>query len=417
LGLFSTAAAEPVPLKRMIDLALSHSTTGAIAEANEQHAIASYQEARAAYIPSVALGSGLGASWGFPLSLEGSAPALFNVTAQSALISPSLRQFVKAANTEIKASNLQSKDQRNQVIQDTVLSYAELAKWEQVLADLQGAESDALRLEQIEEQRIQEGVDNPLERNKARLVTARVRLRKADAEASADILRQRLSHMTGLLAASIQTVPASMPALAPNPQEDQDQVRAVGANPAVLAAEQHASAEKLRAQGEHRALWPEVDFAAQYALLSTFNNYADFFKKFERNNATVGVVIRFPFLNPIQHEHAKVADAEALKAAREAEAAKNQVSEETLRLQRSVRELEAAREVARLEYEVAKGNLDATQIRIDSGTGAIRDLEDARTQTNVRFGALQDANFELQKAQITLMRATGELEAWATGGI
>ena len=80
---------------------------------------------------------------------------------------------------------------------------------------------------------------------------------------------------------------------------------------------------------------PSFDFAAQYALLSKFNNYDVYYNAFQRNNATIGVSIVFPFLNYSQRARANGADAEALKAKKQAEAVRNQVSEDTLKLQRS----------------------------------------------------------------------------------
>jgi outer membrane protein TolC len=186
-------------------------------------------------------------------------------------------------------------------------------------------------------------------------------------------------------------------------------------SPIVLAAEQHARAQYLRAQGEHKSLWPSVDFAAQYARLAQYNNYDQFFKTFEANNATVGVAIRFPILSSVQRAHAQAADAEAVKATRQAEAAKNQVSEETLKFQRAVRQLEAAQEVAQLEYEVAKAGFDATQTRMDASSATIKDLGESRAQASERYIALQDTTFELQKARVGLMRSTGDLEKWING--
>lgn len=408
----SPVAAEPLPLKRAVELALAHSTTAAMAGAGEQRALASYQEVRRQYVPQLVVGSGLGASWGFPLSLEGSAPSLFNVTGQSALFNPALRDFVRAAKTEWRASATQSKDQRNQVIQDTVLSYAELRKWEEVLGRLRQEETDALKAEENESARIQEGIDAPSELTKAKLLTARVRYWIAEAQGAADVLRDRLSHLTGLAATSIETASDSIPELPEVTQNDSP----VKANPVVQAAQQRAQAQQLRARGQHRALWPSMDFAAQYAVLARYNNYDDFFKTFQQNNATIGVVLRFPFLNPVQHAHAQAADAEALRAKKEAEAARNQASEENLKLRRAVAQLSAARDVANLEYQIAQSNFEAVQTRINSGTGAQRDLEEARNQTNARYRALLDADFELEKARISWLRATGELENWALGG-
>ncbi len=409
------AAAEPLPMKRAVQLALTHATATGIAAADAQHAFSAYRESRNNYVPQLVLGSGLGKSWGFPLSLEGSAPSIINVNAQSALFNPALQQFVRAAKTEWVAATSQDKNQRGQVIQDTVLSYAELNKWEQRIGKLHDDQAAASKLEQAMAERVKEGVESPLEQTKARLAAARVRLRVAEAQGSADVLREHLAKLTGLNAASIETVQDSIPSIAPLAQDDDPVDRAVKNNPAIQAAEEHARAQYLRARGEHRALLPSVDFAAQYARLAQYNNYDLFFKTFEANNATIGVVMRFPIFSSVQRSHAQAADAEAVKAKRQAEAAKNQVSEETLKLQRAVRQMEAAQEVAQLEYEIAQSNLESVQTRMDAGNATLKDLADSRAQASERFITLQDTTFELQRAHIGLMRSTGDLEKWING--
>jgi len=102
-----------------------------------------------------------------------------------------------------------------------------------------------------------------------------------------------------------------------------------------------------------------------------------------------------------------------LKASKQAEAARNQVSEETLRLERAVAQMQAARDVAQLEYEVAEKTVTAVQTRMNAGTANLHDLDDARSQTSERFIALQDVTFELQRAQLGLLRSSGDLEKWA----
>ena len=411
-------SAEQVPLKRAVELALAHSTTLQASQIDEQRAFASYHEARYQYLPQLTVGSGLGKSYGYPLSLEGSAPSIVNTTAQSALINPALKDFVRAARTEYEASGVQTKDQRSQVIQDTVLKYAELSKWETLMAHLSHDYEDALKMEQAVNERISAGVDNPLLRNQARLNAARVYLHISQAQGAIDVLRNQLAQLTGLPAAAIETVPESIPPLPEVKQEDNLAARAAQQSPLIQLADLRASSAAFRARGEHRAMWPSVDFAAQYALLATFNNYQQFFQphSFQANNATVGVEIRFPFLNPSQHAHAQAADAAALHAKKDVEATKNQVSEQTLKLQRSVAQLAAAQQVVELEYQIAKSNLDALQIRVDSGSATLHDLDDARNQAHERYDALQDTNFELQRARISLLRATGDLEAWVGVG-
>jgi len=430
--LSASSLAEPISLRRVVELALSHSTGAGIAASDEQRAAAGYRELRDSYIPQLSTGAGLGYSYGFPLSLEGSAPSLFNINAQSALLNPSLREFLKAAKVDTTVASLRTKDQRNQIIQDAALSYAELAKWEQRLAKLQDTQADTNKMEAAVAQRVKEGVDSEVEGFKARLSAARVLLRIAEAQGAADVLQEHLSRLTGLPAASIHTDPDSIPAPPAPATADDASKAAAESSPAVEAAVEHARAQYLRAQGEHKALWPSMDFAAQYALLSRFNNFQNYYipskpctvggvsvlcvtNAFQQNNATVGVSIRFPLFNSSQRARAQTADADALKASKQAEAAKNQVSEDTLRLQRSVARLQAARDVAELEGEIAQKNLTAVQTKMDTGTANLHDLDDARSQVSERFIALQDVTFELQRTQLGLLRSTGDLEKWALG--
>jgi len=127
------------------------------------------------------------------------------------------------------------------------------------------------------------------------------------------------------------------------------------------------------------------------------------------------VAIHFPFFNLAQHARVQEAESEAFKAKKQAEAARNQVSEETLRLRRSVTQMQAARDVAELEYEIAQKNIEAVKTRMDASTANLHDLDNARAQASERFISLQDVSFELERSQVELLRSTGDLESWALG--
>jgi len=405
--------AEPLPLERAIRLALAHSTSSAIANADVQRTFASYRELRNNYLPQLIVGSGLGWSYGFPLSIEGSAPALANVVAQSTVFNPAQRQFLNAAKMEWHASEFQDKDQRNAVIQDVASTYAELAKWEARLLRLQQDEAESQKMEQAVAERLQEGVDSGVDLNKAKLVAARVRLHRTEARGNADVLRRHLATLTGLPVSSIELAPETIPALPPVAAEEDLSEKAIASSPAIKIAEQHSLAEAMRASGEHRALLPSIDFSAQYARLATFNNYDLYYRKFQPDNATIGFALRIPLFNASQRARADAAEAEARKAKRQAEATRNQVAEETLKLQRAAEQLEAAREVAQLEYQLAQSGLEAAQTRIDAKTGTLHELADARAQAAERYLLFQDADFEYQRVRMNLLRASGDLEKWA----
>ncbi len=407
--------AQPLPFRRAIELAISHSGAMGIATADLERAHQAYLESRNTFLPQVMVGSGLAASWGFPLSIEGSAPSIVNLGSQQFLFNAAQREFIRAAKREWTATSILSKDSRNQVILDTALTYSELDKVTTSVSVLHQQEDAASAAERVVADRAREGVDSQLELTKARLTTARARVKTAEAQGSADLLREHLAQLTGLPSDALETVTESMPQL-PEVHQDQDLIsRAVEASPAIRVADERANAKELRARGEHKAMYPAVDFVGQYGLFSRFNHYDEFFRKFQRHNGTLGVAIRFPFLNFWQKARAQGADAEAVHARKEADGVKAQVSSETLKLQRSVRQLAAAREVARLEHQLAQADVDAAQAKVQAGTATLRDEQNARIAEYERYMAFLDSGFELEKAQMQLLKATGELENWALG--
>ena len=72
---------------------------------------------------------------------------------------------------------------------------------------------------------------------------------------------------------------------------------------------------------------------------------------------------------------AQAADADALKAKKTAENAKNETETEALKQQRALRQLAAARDVAKLEWEITQAGIDATHAKIESGQATARDEE------------------------------------------
>lgn len=412
----TAAGQQGLPFRKAIEMALAHSSEMAVSGADEARAYRTYLEARNSYIPQAAIGSDVGYAYGFPLSLEGSAPTLFNVTAQSSVFNPAQREFIRAAKSEWGASKAQSEEQRAQVIAETALTYIELSRWEERLPILRSEMNVVNDVQYAVGERVKAGLESPVEQTKAKLLDAQTRVHIAEAEGAVDILRTRLGQLTGLPANAIQTVRDSVPVLAEEAPAGNLPERAAEASPAVEAAEQGAIAKTFRAKGEHKGLYPTADFAGQYGLINTsLTNFEKFFVpgSFQPHNVTFGLVVRFPFLNTAQRARAQAADADALRAHKEAEQAKNKASLDALKLQHNVEQLLAARDVAELRYELAQSQLDAAHARMQAQTATQREVQNAGIEAAERTLDRVNTDFALQRAQVELLRATGGLEKWA----
>ncbi len=412
--------AEPLAFRRAMELALQRGAAS-VAAADQQRAHAAYLEARNMYLPQVTVGSGLAKTYGYPLSIEGAAPSVFSVNYQSFLLNFAQRDFIRSAHQQWLASATGTADQRAAVLLETAVTYVQLDTLVSRLRVLQQQQDDGQRLVQIVADRVREGVDSDMELTRAKLDAARVKLRVAEAAGAADVLRERLAQLTGLPAPSIETITESIPSI-PDVSDDPNLVATVvSGSPAVKAAEENAAAQQFRARGEHRQFYPAIDLVAQYGYFTRFNNYDKFFLHFQTNNATIGVAIRFPFLNFAQRARAEGADADALKARRQIDLTRQQVSTDAIRLARTVRQLAAADEVAKLDFELSQAQAQAVQTRIQAAAPAQatapapgpRDLQAARIETGDKFSTYLDTAFEFQKAKLELLRAMGKLEDWA----
>lgn len=412
---YSGAQNAPLPFRTAIELAMRNSAATGMARADVQRTQASYAQARDLFLPQVTFGSGLAFSYGFPLSLEGSAPAIFNVNAQQYLINQAQRQYLKAGKADISSAESQGAERRNDTIMETALDYIQLDLLESSLSVQHEQQDMAAKFEDIVNQRVQAGVDAPIENARARLASARTRMQLADTQSAIDQLRLRLSQLTGLPKNAIITSTETIPDFPAISQDDDLSSQAVENNPAVKTAEEAAKSKAFRAKGEAKQLYPSVDLVAQYAVLGRYNNYDQFFKKFQRNNVTLGAAIRFPILNSSQRAAARAAEADAVKAQKEAQNVKEQVSTETLRLQRSVAQLSAARDVAKLEHQLSESDIETTHEKIQAGGATLKEEQNARVSEHERYASYLNSTFDLDKAEVQLLRQTGQLESWALG--
>ena len=74
-----------------------------------------------------------------------------------------------------------------------------------------------------------------------------------------------------------------------------------------------------------------------------------------------------------------------------------------------LRELDAGREVARLELKLAQENVQVIQARFEEGRANLRDVERARLDENDKWASFLDSDYDRQKARLDLLNITGDL--------
>jgi outer membrane protein TolC len=413
----TTFSSAQVSLSTVVSLALRNSPTVQMAEADIAKASNGLSEAKVAYVPNFVLGSGLGYSYGFPVGQ----PSIYNVTSQSLLYNAGQSSYIHSAQSSLKASQLASRDARQQVILDTALSYIQLDKTIEELNALDQESGFSEKLISIEQSRLYAGVASRTEFTQARLTAAQIHLKHIHLENDRIQLQQKLSHLTGLPASQIIPVKESVPPMPSFNTKANLQAQLPLANSNVLAARAIADSKTYIAKGDRLQNYrPQVVFAAQYNRYAEYNNYELYYRNFQHNNFGIGVEISLPLFDATRRAKAHQSDAEALRAKVQAAQALQQTEEAVVTLQTSLDELQAQAEVAGLKNELAQDQLSSVLAQLENGTGSAstapltpKDEQAARIEERQRFEDSLDASFELTKAQLNLLRMLGTIEDWA----
>jgi len=407
-----TGAHAQISFYTAVDLALRNSTPVRISAANVLHAEAAVMESVDAYRPSFSVGSSLGYSYGFPVGQ----PSIYSVSAQSLAFSFSQPDYIRSARAALLASQLQLKDTRQQVILDTALDYIELVTVNQQMTALDQETGFVQRLVAIETDRVDAGLDSKVELTQARLTGAQIALRRLHLVDQADLARVKLAHLTGLSPGDIVSAPQTVPAASEvaNPGE-------MDTNTGIKAAYASAQSKLYNAFGDAKQNnRPTLAFGLEYNRYAKFNNYNEYYLRFQHNNFNVGVQITLPLFDATRTARAKGSSAEAVQARAQADQLRDQAGEQVLRLQKNIAELAAQEQVAELQNELAQDQLDAitTQIRLGSGSpGAAaplpKDEQGARLRERSHFVDMLETRFQLTQARLSLLRSMGRIEDWA----
>jgi outer membrane protein TolC len=410
--LAQTGARAQVSFYTAVDLALRNSTQVRIAAAQVQHAEAGLTESKDAYRPSFSVGSSLGYSYGFPVGQ----PSVYSVTGQSLALSFSQPDYIRSARAALLAAQLQLKDARQQVILETATDYIQLVTVNQQITALDQETGFVDKLVAIETDRVDAGVDSKVELTQTRLTGAQVALRRLHLLDQADLLRGRLAHLTGLSPGDVVSEPQTIP----KPPEISDRV-GIEDNNGIKAAYASANSKLYLAFGDARQdNRPTFGFGLQYNRYAKFNNYAEYYLRFQHNNFNVGIQITLPLFDATREAKAKGSSAAAAEASAQADQLRNQTGEQIQQLQKNIAELVAQERVAELQNELSQDQLDAitTQLQLGSGNPGVappspKDEQGARIRERSHFVDMLETRFQLMQARLALLRSMGRIEDWA----
>jgi len=408
----ATASPVMLTLRRTIELALQNSKEIQLAKIQAHVADQSAQLLKADFQPNLYAGSGAGYTYGLPETPGGRPPDIFSLTYTQDVLNGPLRGMAKEQAEQAKAQRMALEDTRNIVMERVASAYLELVKVRHSVELLRKEKDSAEKIVDVTQERLGEGYELPAEVTKAQLTKAQVVQRILQLEGRQDELEVYLRNETGLVADQpIDVTPEELPGSAE--QEGTNLVAmASQSNPSLAFAQSDVKAKEFRLEGEKKGYWPTLQLVGIYSVLEkySFRNYANIYNNFSYNNLNAGINVSVPIFSSKTRANVALAQASLDAAKLNLASKKVQVNADVRQRSRKVQEMEAAKEVARLELQLAQQNLAVLQSQFGEGKANLRDVERARLDESEKWMAYLDANFQRQQAQLELLRIAGQIE-------
>ncbi|PYU10500.1 MAG: hypothetical protein DMG37_20115, partial [Acidobacteria bacterium] len=348
----TSPAPAALTLKRAIELALQNSKEIQVAKIQASVADHAAQISKAQFMPNLYAGSGAGYTNGIPETPGGRAPSVFNVTYTEQVLNEPLRGQAKEQQEQAKAQKIALEDAKNNVITRTAMAYLELGKVRHSLELLRTEQDSAEKILQVTQERESQGFELRVEVTKAQLIKARVAQRILLLEEREDELEVFLRYQMGMPETqAIEVTPEDLPGEAEQ-AGDNLIAAALTSNTDLRLAESDVRAKEFRLKGERRGYFPTMELVSIYSVLAKFNNYSEFFSHFQRNNYNAGIDVHVPIFSAQVRANVGLAQVNLDAAKATLTNKRTELTADVRQKTRRVREMDATKEVARLELQL-----------------------------------------------------------------
>jgi outer membrane protein len=398
-------------LRQAVERALQQNPEIAMARLDELKAQEAVRVRKDPFAPHVYLGSGLAWTYGFPMSIDGAAPSVVQGRVSESLFNRQQSYAVAQTKEEARGAGIAASAKKDEVAFRTAALFLDAERATRAGEMARKEVDSSQKVLATVENRVQEGRELPLESKRAALNLARARQNADSLDADRETAETSLALVLGY-GADDRVQPAAEERVAPPmPASEEAAVEsALQSSSELRRLESQIAAKGLEGRAAKAARLPHADLVAQYGLFATFNHYQDYFLKYQRNNAEIGVSFVLPLLSgPGVGAAAAEADAEASKLRIQLAHSRNQITADTHQSYRELRKAGDRRDVARLDLDVAREQLSVNLALLQEGRILLSQVEESRIAESGKWIAFYDAQYAVERARWDLARQTGDL--------
>jgi outer membrane protein len=398
-------------LQGAVRMTLARSPEIMIAEAQAKRAGDAVRESRALNRPQVVAGTGVAYNNGFPLSIEGSAPSIFQIGASQPILSKKNANLIRESKESGKASQLGAESARNELAAKTASVYYNLHRARKTIALATARLDTARKQQELVETLFGAGKVRPVDVTLSRTAAISAQHQLLVVQEQEKMAATELQELTGLTdIASAQTVEPRIDNPIFELQGETLYQQSLSRTPEILKAEANVRAKEFHVAAEKGEYLPRIEIVSEYALFSRTNNYVDYFSRFVRNNFLIGFQIKVPVFDGFRAS-ARVAQSrqEVSEARYQLEHVKSGLKVDIQRGLSDLRIARSASDLARSDVEAAREMVQVSETLLGSGRISAKELEDSRSQLQQKELALLDADQVLFQRKLELLQTAGSI--------
>jgi outer membrane protein TolC len=412
-ALCASAEVRTLTLRDALEIALKQNPDIILARLDQQRARAQVTIAKDPFVPKVFAGSGAAYTNGFPMSIDGNAPAILQARTQMAIFDRPQSYRAAQANEAVRGLEFDLGMRQDEAAYRVASLFFDADQAARNLAAVERQMESLIRVRDLTGVRVSEGRELSIESSRANLKLLQAQQRQAeltdlvaDAETS---LAQALGFDPGDRVQPLEKEERRVAAL--DTEESAIQL-ALDSSHEIRRLQSNLQAKNLEIKSYKAERLPKADLVAQYSLLSRYNNYEKFFGAFQRHNVELGASFTIPIFVGRSGAAATVqAQTDIDKIRVEIGRTRSRITADLQHAYREARRAETSQKLARADLDLAREDLSLQLTRYDEGQVTTAQVEAARATEQEKWMAYYDTQHAVEVARLTVLRQTGTLLA------
>ncbi len=413
LGVLVCAAeTRTLTLRQALDLALQQNPDMVIARLDQQRARDQVLINKDPFSPKVYAGSGLAWTYGYPSSIDGSAPSVVQARTTMDLFNRPQSYLVAQAKEALRGAGISLDQRQAEIVYRVASLFVDAENAARGLDAARQEQANLARAKQLTQTQVDEGQVLAHESSKASFAEREAAHRVEMFNRDLSVAERSLGMVLGLAPGDqAHAADAPLPALDPPVSEDEAIAAVLDNSPEIKRLESDLQAKTLEIKSYRAYRLPKADLVAQYSLLAQFNNYKEFFSHFQANNFELGASFSIPVrAGRSAKAYMSQAEADAAKIRAEIARARRRIRDDIENAFDDLRVADDGRKLALEGLGLARDSTTLDLARLSEGEILPVQVEQDRAAEQEKWRAYYDAQAAAQHARLNVLRLTGTLE-------